>query len=232
MLAAMPDRCRISSVFLENGPGSVESAVDEALAAPGVIDAALRAERDGADAVVIDCMLDPGLDAARESVSIPVIGCGEASMSAAAKAGAFSVITVLDRQARAFCELARRYGLADHLRSVRGIGVPVLALESAREESITATLAESKAAVQEDGAAAIVFGCTGMLGFAQPVADGLGHTSPVIDPLPHATLTAHKAVLAGERTDKAVYPSPEPKRVTGFAGWRMLDAMMRGEAGE
>jgi len=230
--AALPNHCRVSSIFLENGPGSVESAVDEALAAPGVIDAALRAEREGVDAVVIDCMLDPGLDAAREAVSIPVIGCGEASMSAAAKAGAFSVITVLDRQARAFRELARRYGLGDRLRSVRGIGVPVLALESARETSIEATIAEAKAAMREDGAASIVFGCTGMLGFDQPVADGLGRTLPVIDPLPHATLTAHEAVLAGERTDKALYPSPEPKRVTGFSGWRALDAMMRGEAGE
>ncbi len=229
LLAAMPDNCQVSSVFLENGPGSVESAVDEALAAPGVIDAALQAEREGVDAVVIDCMLDPGLDAARESVSIPVIGCGEASMSTAAKAGAFSVVTVLDRQARAFRELARRYGLSDHLCSVRGIGVPVLALESARESSIAATIAEAKAAVQEDGAAAIVFGCTGMLGFAPPVAIALGRTLSVIDPLPHATLKAHEAVLAGEHTDKAIYPSPEPKRVAGFSSWRALDAMMRGE---
>lgn len=230
--AALPDRCRVSSVFLENGPGSVESAVDEALAAPGVIDAALRAEREGVDAVVIDCMLDPGLDATREAVSIPVVGCGEASMSSAAKAGAFSVITVLDRQARAFRELARRYGLGDHLRSVRGIGVPVLALEGARDQSIIATIAEAKAAVREDGAAAIVFGCTGMLGFAPPVADAMGRIFPVIDPLLHATLTAHEAVLAGERTDKAIYPPPEPKPVTGFSGWRALDAMMRGEVGE
>jgi allantoin racemase len=225
----MPDNCRISSVFLERGPGSVESAVDEVLAAPGVVDAALRAEREGVDAVVIDCMLDPGLDAAREAVSIPVIGCGEASMSSAAKARAFSVITVLDRQARAFRELARRYGLADHLRSVRGIGVPVLALESARESSIAATIAEAKAAVQEDGAAAIVFGCTGMLGFAQAVADALDGVAPVIDPLPHSTLAAHETVLVREQTDKDVYPSPEPKCVTGFSGWRALDAMMRGE---
>ena len=108
----------------------------------------------------------------------------------------------------------------------------MLALESDREQSIAATLAEAKAAVREDGAAAIVFGCTGMLGFAQPVADGLGGTLPVIDPLPHATLAAHEAVLAGERTDKAVYPSPEQKRVTGFSGWRALDAMMRGEPRE
>jgi allantoin racemase len=65
--------------------------VDEVLAAPGVVDAAIKAEADGAEAVVIDCMLDPGLDAAREAVSIPVIGCGEAAMRATG--APFAVVT-------------------------------------------------------------------------------------------------------------------------------------------
>ncbi len=238
---ALPIGCSVSSTYLKWGPASVESAVDEALAAPGVIDAALRAEREGVDAVVIDCMLDPGLDAAREAVSIPVVGCGQTAMSTAAQIGAFSVVTVLDRQARAFYELARRYGLGEHLCSVRGIGVPVLALEKAREQSIAATIAGAKAAVVDDDVLSVVFGCTGMLGFGGPVADALGAEEVrtqdnleagrlwVIDPLPHAVRRAHAAVLAGERTDKAIYPSPEPKEVIGFSGWDALDAMMRGE---
>ena len=59
-------RCRLSAGCLDKGPASVESAVDEVLAAPGVVDAAIAAERGGGDAIVIDCMLAPGLDAARE----------------------------------------------------------------------------------------------------------------------------------------------------------------------
>ena len=89
----VPAGCEISQVFLRNGPASVESAVDEVLAAPGVVDAACQAEVERIDALIIDCMLDPGLDAAREVAEVPVIGCGESGMRAAAAIGAFSVVT-------------------------------------------------------------------------------------------------------------------------------------------
>lgn len=224
---AVPAGCALSSVFLKNGPASVESAIDEVLAAPGVVDAALNAEADGIEAVVIDCMLDPGLDAAREAVAIPVIGCGEAGLKAAAEAGPFSVVTVLDRQARAFRELAVRHGLGDRLMSVRGIGVSVLGLERDRPSSIEATIRECRRAVEEDRANAVVFGCTGMLGFADPVRDALGdRIDQVIDPLPHAVALAHKSVLAGVRTDKALYPYPDPKPALGFTAWAALNGLL------
>ncbi len=226
---AVPAGCELTSTFLQNGPASVESAIDEVLAAPGVVDAALTAEVDGIDAVVIDCMLDPGLDAAREAVAIPVIGCGEAGLKAAAEAGPFSIVTVLDRQARAFRELATGHGLGDRLMSVRGIGVSVLGLEQDRAGSIAATIRECRRAVEEDGARAVVFGCTGMLGFADPVRDALGgRIGQVIDPLPHAVARAHQAVLAGVKTDKALYPYPDPKPARGFAAWAALSRRMGG----
>lgn len=231
LLAAVPDGCTLSSVFLDKGPASVESAVDEVLAAPGVVDAALRAEAENIDALVIDCMLDPGLDAAREAVSIPVIGCGEAGLTAAAKSGRFSVITVLDRQARAFRDLAARHGLADQLASVRGIGVSVLDLERDRDNAIAATIREARKAVLEDGARAVVFGCTGMLGFGVPVAEDLGNLiDQVIDPLPLAIAVAHAAVMASEKTDKGLYPTPEAKDIRGFSGWGALSAHLKGKS--
>lgn len=227
--SALPAGCNVSGMFLDKGPASVESAVDEVLAAPGVIDAARRSEAEGAEAVVIDCMLDPGLDAAREAVRIPVIGCGEAAMSGAAESGAFSVVTVLERQARDFRTLTARYGIADALLSVRAIGMPVLALELEREAAIAATIREARLAIEKDGARTIVFGCTGMLGFAGPVAEALGVVAAeVIDPLPFAVTCAHEAVLAGEMTDKDVFPTPESKKITGFDDWPALKAMMDG----
>ena len=230
LLAAVPEGCDLSSVFLDKGPASVESAVDEVLAAPGVVDAALSAEAEQIDAIVIDCMLDPGLDAAREAVSIPVIGCGEAGLRAAAKSGPFSVVTVLDRQARAFRELAARHGLADQLVSVRGIGVSVLDLERDRESSIAGTIRETRKAVEEDGAKAVVFGCTGMLGFGAPVSEALGEAiDQVIDPLPHAIAIAHTASMMHAMTDKELYPAPEPKPVEGFSAWASLSALLKGE---
>ena len=224
--AALPPGCEVTSGVLSRGPASVESAVDEVLAAPGVIDAALAAEAGGAAAVVIDCMLDPGLEAAREAVGIPVIGCGMAGLTAAAAQGRFSIVTVLQRQERLFRPLAARHGLGEALASVRGIGVPVLDLERDRATSIDRTIAAARAARDTDGAEAVVFGCTGMLGFAAPLAEALGwDAARVIDPLPHAVAVAHDRVLHAAGAEPA--PAPERKRVEGFAGWPALDAAMR-----
>ena len=226
---SLPKECAISQVFLENGPASVESAVDEVLAGPGVIDAAIMAEDAGIEALVIDCMLDPALDAAREAVAIPVIGCGEAGLRAASEWGRFSVVTVLQRQERAFRDLAARHGLAGGLLSVRGIGVSVLDLERDRESSIAATIREARLA-EADGARAIVFGCTGMLGFAAPVAKALEWDAVrVIDPLPNALALAHRAAERGEIGDKDRYPTPEPKKITGFTAWPALNRNMAGD---
>jgi allantoin racemase len=226
---ALPKGSVLSQVFLNDGPASVESAVDEVLAGPGILDAALRAEDEAFQAIVIDCMLDPALEAAREMVTIPVIGCGETGMAAAAAQGRFSVVTVLQRQERDFRALAARYGLGNRLASVRGIGVSVLALEQDRATSIAATIREARLAAAEDGAEAIVFGCTGMLGFAAPVAEALGWTADrVVDPLPAAIREAHAAVMAGRKTDKALYPAPIAKTISGFRAWPLLTATMEG----
>ncbi len=201
------------------------------LAAPGVVDAALAAEADGIEALVIDCMLDPGLEAAREAVAIPVIGCGEAGLRAAAEAGPFSVVTVLDRQARAFRELAARHGIGERLKSVRGIGISVLGLEQDRRRSIEATIRECRRAIEDDGAKAVVFGCTGMLGFADAVRDELGdRINKVIDPLPYAVGLAHDAARLGKKTDKALYPFPDAKPARGFSAWPALCKLLDGKS--
>lgn len=219
--------CQLSSRFLTRGPASVESAVDEVLAAPGVVDAAIKAEKGGAQAIVIDCMLDPGLAAAREAVSVTVVGAGAAGLEAAAALGRFSIVTVLDRQAPMFHALALRHGLADRLTSVRGIGVPVLELEEDRDAAIAKTVEACRKAFSEDHAEAIVFGCTGMLGFAVPVAEALGiAASKIIDPLPNAVRAALAAIPQGG----PALPKPERKRVCGFEAWTDLNELMQPEA--
>lgn len=225
----LPHGCTVSFRHLEFGPASIESAVDEVLAAPGVVDAALQGHDEGADALVIDCMLDPALDAAREAVDLPVVGCGEAAMRCASGAGAFSVVTVLQRQEQAFRRLAARYGVAERLVSVRGIGIGVLELERDRTASIAAAIGAGRTALREDAAEAIVFGCTGMLGYARPVAEAL-RLSPerVIDPLPHAIRTAHAAATRGAEHDGTASPAPDAKMVLGFTGWGRLDDLMAG----
>jgi allantoin racemase len=88
---------QITRSTLRTGPSSIECEVDEALAVPDIIKQAIEAESNGASAIVIDCMADPGMRPAREAVAIPVLGPAETSMHLAAMLGQrFCVVTVLE----------------------------------------------------------------------------------------------------------------------------------------
>ena len=74
-------------------------------------------------------------------------------------------------------------------------------------------------AIEEDGADAIIFGCTGMLGCAEAVREGLlakGYDVPVIDPVPYAIGLAATLVEAGLSHSRITYPAPPPKPVVGY----------------
>ena len=73
----------VEVAYLAGAPTSYTRQRDCARAVPLVVDRARRAEREGYDAVVVSCMLDPGVDAARRAVAIPVIGVAEATIAIA-----------------------------------------------------------------------------------------------------------------------------------------------------
>ena len=210
----------ISHVEIETGPASIECEYDEALAVPGTIAKIIEAERDGYDAVVIDCMGDPGMLPGRECVSIPVVGPCEAVMHVASMLGhTFSVVTVLQRLRPQFEHQAQIYGVREKLASVRAVSIPVLELEQDIDRTKAALAEEAARAVDEDGADAIIFGCTGMLGCAEAVRRGLlakGHDVPVIDPVPWAVKLAASLVDAGLSHSKITYECPPSKPVVGY----------------
>jgi Asp/Glu/hydantoin racemase len=70
------------------GPLGIRCADDARAAAPFVVRAIVAAEKDGFDAVIVDCIDDPGVEAARAVVRIPVVGAGEALRAAIAAAPA------------------------------------------------------------------------------------------------------------------------------------------------
>ena len=216
---ARPDTT-VSHVEIDSGPASIESAFDEALALPDTIAKILQAERDGADAVVIDCMGDPGMDAGREATGITVLGPAQVSMHLAAMLGhRFSIVTVLDAVVPLLDDLARKYGLAEKLCSIRVVDIPVLELtDHARMAQALAD--EAVKAVEEDGAHAIVFGCTGMRGCAAGLRASLAERGypgiPVIDPVVAAFKIAEALVDLGLTPSKRTYPTPRPKALPGY----------------
>ncbi len=110
----------LSIVNLEEGPESIESEYEEALAVPGFLKRAREAQAQGCDAVISDCFGDPGVRPAREALAIPVIGPAETSMLlASALAQRFSVITVLPSVVPMIEGLAHHAGVLGKLASAR-----------------------------------------------------------------------------------------------------------------
>jgi len=213
---------RVSVAQIDRGPASIESAYETAFAEPATILKIIEAEREGVDAVVIDCMADPALAAGREAVSIPVLGPSQTSMHLAAMLGhSFSVLTVLPRMRAQFETLAAVYGLTGKLASTRAVDIPVLELETDLAETRRQLVGAAEKAVREDGAHAIVFGCTGLMGCAAAVRRGLlekGIDVPVIDPVPAALRLAGALVDSGLAHSKLTSPPPPDKAMPGYPG--------------
>jgi allantoin racemase len=200
---------KITVSCLERGPASIESMYDESIATPCILEKVKCAEENGFDAVIIDCMGDPGLHAAREIVKIPVIGPAEASMALAhVVSHRFSVVTVLKSVLPIFDRMVRAYGFEARFASARSIDIPVLELEK-EEETKRALTEESKKAIEEDKADTIILGCTGMAGMARGLQEALG--VPVIDPTWASLKIAESLVDMKISHSKSVYPTPPDK---------------------
>lgn len=216
---ARPDTV-VSHAEIDVGPASIESAFDEALALPDTIAKIVQAEQQGIDAVVIDCFGDPAVDAGREVTSIPVLGVAQTAMHLAAMLGhRFSIVTVLDAVVPLIEDLAAKYGLAGKLCSVRSVDIPVLELGD-HGRLVQALADESVKAVVEDGAHAIVFGCTGMRGCAAGLQATLADRGypgiPVIDPVIATFKIAEALVDLRLAPSRRTYPTPREKPLPGY----------------
>lgn len=211
----------LSHVEIDHGPASIESDYDEMLATPATVARIIEAEQDGMDAVIINCMGDPGMQAGREVVRIPVIGPCEATMHLASMLGhTFSVITVLKTLRRQFENQAKIYGVRNKLASVRAVEIPVLDLETDKVRLVQSLADEAQLAVEQDGAHVMLFGCTGMVGTAKAVEDELalrGYPDvPVIDSMVWAVKLAETMADLGIVHSKMSWPYPPEKRIAGY----------------
>ncbi len=206
--------------LLDQGPASIESAFDEALSIPDTIKKAIEAEKNGAHAIVIDCMGDPGLNACREAVSIPVLGPCQTSMyMASLLAHSFGFITVLDRLRPMIDDMASKYGIKDKYVSFKSVNVPVLDINHDIAKLTAALTEQAIESVKEDKADGIILGCTGFLGCAAEMRCGLLEADldvPVIDPMPLTVHLADGLVKTGLSHSKQTYRFPGTKALAGY----------------
>jgi allantoin racemase len=206
------------------GPASIESAYEEYLSVPGAIERVVEAEREGFNGIVLGCFGDPGIDAMREMVDIPVIGPGEASMLLAASLGhRFSIITVLDSIIPLLERLAWQVGVDRKLASVRAIDVPVLELADNPNEAFARMVREGERSRDQERADAIIMGCMSMAfqGRQDDLASRLG--IPVVNPVHAAVKMMQVLCELGLRHSRRAYPTP-PKIAQQPAGAKVRGA--------
>lgn len=199
------------------GAPSIEGHHDEAWAAAGVTEQVRLGEAAGADAHVIACFGDPGLHAAREIATGPVIGIAEAAFHMAALlATGFSVVTTLTRTCVIAEHLVVQYGFERRCRGIHGTDIAVLELDDPASCAHERILACAEQALERDRSGAIVLGCAGMADLCATLQRRLG--VPVIDGVAAGVKLAEGLVGLGLRTSKrGDYAAPLPKRYTGLA---------------
>jgi allantoin racemase len=196
----------------KTGPVSIESAFDEALAVPPTLELVKKANSEGYDAVILACFSDPGIEAAKEISTIPVVGIQEATLHVAAMLGyKFTILTPLKQRVPHKHKEVRRYRLEQSLASVRPLGLTVAETDADPARTKKRILEVSRLAAEEDGAEVMVLGCAGMVGYAEEVERELGLV--VLDPSSVALKICEALVDAGLVHSKlAMFATPPEKK--------------------
>lgn len=206
----------ITAVSPTYGPASIESYYDDYLSIPGLLEEIASGDAEGYDAYVIACYGDPGLHAARELTTRPVVGIAEASLYMAAMLAArFSIVTVIPRTRTMLEEMVAAYGFRDRVVSIRTSPLYVLDVEKDPDAALNTLRIEARKARDEDDAEAILLGCAGFTQFADDLEREL--EVPVLDGVVCAVKAAESLVELGKTTSKhKTYRPPEKKLYTGI----------------
>ena len=199
----------------DSGPAAIESAADAGLIVPELMRLGPRAEQRGYNALIIGCYSDPGLEALRELLTIPVVGPGAAALHLAAQLGTrIGILTPSGRGLGRVAARLRALGLAPLLAGVRGIGRSVLDLAKQEPGALEAAAAAARTAVSEDGADVLVLGCMSMA-FLPDITARLGAEAgvPVVNPVIGALKTAEALAAMGLAHSKRAWPAPQPPPV-------------------
>lgn len=192
----LPDAVVIDAVSNRQGPASIQGPADGDMAVPGMLrEMELGLER-GADAIVIACFDDTGLEEARHLFPVPVLGIGQAAYHVSMMRGLrFTVVTTLSVSIPVLEKNIRTFGVYPYCCTVRASDVPVLDLEKPGSEAEQRVSDEIASAIREDSCDAIILGCAGMTDLANRLS--VRHQVPVIDGVGAAAGLAYALVLTG-----------------------------------
>jgi Asp/Glu/hydantoin racemase len=169
--AAASPGTSIQAVSAPFGLPLIVSRADWLVAGPATL-AALAAHRGRYDAAIIACFGDPGLDAAKELLEVPVLGISEAAFHAAAMLGRrFGVVSFTAALRPMFEDCLADHGLAARCAGFR-MG-PAFAGDPGQvaEDRADLLVELCRQSVEQDGAEAVILAGGPLAGLAPVIAD-------------------------------------------------------------
>ena len=181
----------IECVTLPEGPLGIETQADaESVVAP--LCDLVKARDNDAAAFVIACYSDPGLHAAREITTRPVLGIAECAMlTALTKGERFGLISILESGVQRHLRYVRQLGLEQRFAGDVPVGFGVTELGG--NSKVLGRMIETGERLRDEyGADVLIFGCAGMADYRDQVAESVG--LPVVEPSQAAVTMAIGAV--------------------------------------
>lgn len=147
-----------------------------------------------ADAYVIACASDPGIEAVRSATDRPVFGIFRSAVAAAvARAERFGIIALVDSSLARHRAALRAMGLEQRLAAEIPLNVSMETLLD--PQAARGALIAAGRALRQAGAETLILGCTGMAHHRAAVQAETG--LPVIEPAQAAAALAIAAVVGG-----------------------------------
>ena len=163
-----------------------------------------------ADAYVIGCFSDLGLDELRAAAPVPVIGLAEAALiSAMAHSRRIGVVSTLPMATFRHELYWARLGVSG--RVVADVAIGRGSLDLASRDAANDVLSAARELVSRRGAEAVILGDPGLGHLRAPLADEIG--VPVIEPCAAAVVMAVQALsnTPRPRAPEPQYRAPEPQ---------------------
>lgn len=198
------------------GVAYIETRAESTIGAYAVLNE-LAEHYHGHDAAMVAAFGDPGLEAAREMLPIPIVGLTESAlMSAAMLGGRIGIVAISRRISAWYSETVDGYGMASRLAGIRCLDEPLSDISTVQEDKSGQLVALCKKAVQEDGADVLVIAGAPLAGLARQVENQI--PVPIVDAV---SCAVHQAELLSRLNpcpaEAGSYAAPPTKPCQGLS---------------
>jgi allantoin racemase len=152
-----PDDYPGAKLSVDLGARNEVPGIYHVLQTPAIIRKIVWAENNGYDAVVQSNTFDPGVEAARHAVRIPVIGIFRAALHAASVlANSIAIIAPLEEHIAYAWQIVRSYGMQEFVKDVTAIGLYDENAEKQIDQIFARAVEVMRASVKRSGAGCII----------------------------------------------------------------------------